>query len=342
RSFKIEGRLKSPAYVAATTRAYRRALDAALHSTDVPHSEQADSLYAMQMAFSRGFSFGWLEGTDHPLLTHGRFGKKRGALAGRIVRCGEGWVELAGMPAMPIAPGDGFVIDAGQDRNEEQGGRIWKVQGNRLFFHGKGSRIDWRFVRPGDLLWKTADPALEKRLYATWCNFARKVEAPSATLDIHFEGRIGAQLTASCRGVTVGSGQPLEAAEKRPLTPEVIEGQFSRMGGTGFSLGKCTYALESGLMLPLSILNRMRRELIEKLPAADAAVATPNRTPLPAPDWSQNFPPLQAADKYKLSVLCREPEQAGTDNFISSQYPGTVRPTVQGSRAYGRWRCRSS
>ena len=307
RSFKIEGRLKSPEYVAATTRAYRRALDAALAGKEVGAVEQADSLYAMQMAFSRGFSFGWLEGTDHPLLTHGRFGKKRGALAGRIVRCGEGWVELAGVPAIPIAPGDGFVIDAGQDRNDEQGGRIWKVQGARLFFHGKGSRIDWRYVRPGDLLWKTADPVLEKRLHATWCNFARKVEAPSSALNIHFEGRIGAQLTATCRGITVGSGQPLEAAEKRPLTAEVIEAQFSRLGGTGYTLGACTYALEEGLMLPLSILNRMRRELVEKLPQEEQQE---EHTPLPLPNWNQEFPPLKAAEKYKLSVLCREPEQA--------------------------------
>ena len=101
RSFKIEGRLKSPEYVAATTRAYRRALDAALAGQSVPQQEQASSLYAMQMSFSRGFSFGWLEGTNHPLLTHGRFGKKRGALAGRIVRVGEGWVELAGVHRRP-------------------------------------------------------------------------------------------------------------------------------------------------------------------------------------------------------------------------------------------------
>ena len=308
RSFKIEGRLKSPEYVAATTRAYRRALDAALVNAEVPKTEQAESLYAMQMAFSRGFSFGWLEGTNHPMLTHGRFGKKRGALAGRIVRCGEGWVELAGMPAMPIAPGDGFVIDAGQDRNDEQGGRIWKVQGTRLYFHGKGSRIDWRFVRPGDLLWKTADPALEKRLHATWCNFARKVEAPSAVLDVHFVGRAGAQLTATCRGIMVGSGQPLEAAEKRPLTRDVIETQFSRLGGTGYSLGRCSYELEDGLMLPLSILNRMRRELVELLPSAE--VGPTELRPLPAPNWQQIFPPLCAAEKYKLTVLCREPEQA--------------------------------
>ena len=306
-SFKIEGRLKSPEYVAATTRAYRRAVDAALAGRPVQAEKRARDLYAMQMAFSRGFSTGWLDGTDHPLLTHGRFGKKRGALAGRIVRCGEGWVELDAAPLITIAPGDGFVIDAGQDRNEEQGGRIWRTQGNRLFFHGKGSRIDWRFVRPGDLLWKTADPALDKYLHGTWCNFERHAATtPGQSLDIHFEGRLGSQLIATCRGITVGSGQPLEPAEKRPLTPETIEAQFSRLGGTGFSLGKCTYTLEKELMLPVSVLNRMRRELVEQLPQAPPA----ERSRVTWQGWSHAFPPLALGKGYKLSVLCREPEQA--------------------------------
>lgn len=308
RSFKIEGRLKSPEYVAATTRAYRRAIDAALQGKTIPSAELGDDLYAMQMSFSRGFSFGWLEGTDHPLLTHGRFGKKRGAPVGRIVRCGEGWVELAGVPAIPIAPGDGFVIDAGQDRNEEQGGRIWKVRGARLFFHGKGSHIDWSSVRPGDLLWKTADPALERRLHATWSNFGRSAQQAADVLDIRFEGRLGGQLTASCRGVMVGSGQPLEPAENRPLTPEVIAGQFGRLGGTGYRLGECRYEVEEGLMLPLSVLNRMRRELVEKLPGAVTAPAA--RPSLNWAGWEGDFAPIKATDKYKLTVLCREPEQA--------------------------------
>ncbi|MBR5186244.1 MAG: U32 family peptidase [Akkermansia sp.] len=306
-SFKIEGRLKSPEYVAATTRAYRRAVDAALAGKPLQAEKRSRDLYAMQMAFSRGFSTGWLDGTDHPLLTHGRFGKKRGALAGRIMRCGEGWVELDAAPLITIAPGDGFVIDAGQDRNEEQGGRIWRTQGNRLFFHGKGSRIDWRFVRPGDLLWKTADPALDKYLHGTWCNFERHAAStPGQSLDIHFEGRLGSQLTATCRGITVGSGQPLEPAEKRPLTPETIEAQFSRLGGTGFSLGKCTYTLEDGLILPVSTLNRMRRELVEKLPQS----STSARSAVTWQGWSHPFPSPSPVKGYKLSVLCREPEQA--------------------------------
>ncbi len=308
RSFKIEGRLKSPEYVAATTRAYRRALDAALAGQGAD-ARRGEDLYAMQMAFSRGFSTGWLDGTDHPLLTHGRFGKKRGALAGRIAACGDHWVELEGELAIPVSPGDGFVIDAGQDRNEEQGGRIWRVQGRTLFFHGKGSRIDWYRVRPGDLLWKTADPALDKRLHATWAGFDRPSAAPVAgVLDVHFEGRMGSQLTATCCGVTVGSGQPLEPAEKRPLTQEVILAQFGRLGGTGYALGSCTFELEEGLMLPLSLLNRMRRELVEKLADAPQAAAIVAREPVA---WvPPAFPPLPEKKSYALSVLCRTAEQA--------------------------------
>ncbi|MBR5186117.1 MAG: U32 family peptidase, partial [Akkermansia sp.] len=51
----------------------------------------------------------------------------------------------------------------------------------------------------------------------------------------------------------------------------------------------------------------MRRELVEKLPQEEQQE---EHTPLPLPNWNQEFPPLKAAEKYKLSVLCREPEQA--------------------------------
>lgn len=309
-SFKIEGRLKTPEYVAATTRAYRRALDAAMKEQGIPPRLRAKDLYAMQMSFSRGFSTGWLDGTDHPLLTHGRFGKKRGALAGRIVRCGDGWAELDALPAIPLSAGDGFVIDAGQDRNREQGGRIWKIEGTRLFFHGKASRIDWRFVRPGNLLWKTNDPALDKELRTAWADFARQSEkaynaGASDALDIHFIGRAGSQLTATSRGFTVGSDIPLEPADKRPLTEESITAQFARLGGTGYTLGRCTFELEEGLILPVSVLNRMRRELVERLGAPSEDTA--ERTPLAWAGWNGSPTPAKG---FKLSVLCREEAQA--------------------------------
>ena len=302
RSFKIEGRLKTPEYVAATTRAYRAALDAALGNCAPEPSEP--HVYAMQMAFSRGFSHGWLEGTDHPRLTHGRFGKKRGVYVGRILRCGSGWVELEDAPSVPLAPGDGFVLDAGQDRNEEQGGRIWKLEGRRLFFHGKGSHIRWNDVQIGQLVWKTADPALEKQLRATWS----RVQPASADTLLHMrvEGKAGKPLTLHCRGVRVQSDMPLQTALKRPLTEETLAAQLGRLGGSGFALGSCECALEGEVMLPLSELNRMRRVLVEQL----AQLVTPQPRRVWVAPATASFPAAQPAQHYELGVLCREPEQA--------------------------------
>ena len=94
KSYKIEGRLKSPEYVAAVTAAYRKALDAACAGIPVDEMVTVRDRYALQMVFSRGFSTGWLDGTDHPRLTHGRYGKKRGAYAGVIMNSGQGWLDI--------------------------------------------------------------------------------------------------------------------------------------------------------------------------------------------------------------------------------------------------------
>ena len=82
RSFKIEGRLKTPEYVSAVTRVYRKALDAAIANDASPITPS--DRYELEMTFSRGLSTGWFAGTNHPYLTHGKFGKKRGPLLGTI------------------------------------------------------------------------------------------------------------------------------------------------------------------------------------------------------------------------------------------------------------------
>src|SRR5258706_654321 len=74
--FKIEGRLKSPEYVAATCQVYRKAIDAVELS---PEDE-----YKLEMTFSRGLYTGWMHGVNHQQLVHARFGKKRGPFVGLI------------------------------------------------------------------------------------------------------------------------------------------------------------------------------------------------------------------------------------------------------------------
>ncbi len=326
KSFKIEGRLKSPAYVAATTRAYRHAIDKALGKSSLTKEassrQKQEDLYAMQMAFSRGFYTGWLDGSNHPALTHGRFGKKRGALAGRIARIGYSAIELESLSDIPIAKGDGFVLDAGEDRNEEQGGRIWKTEENglQLFFHGKASNIDWERVERGQLVWKTSDPALDKLLQQSWSNFPRpKIKSIHATqgnqLDIHLSGMIDSPLTLQCRGITLRSEQPLQLAQKQALTPDSIEKQLSRLGDTPYILGNCSYSIPENAMLPVSQLNAMRRELISKLadaPLSAEDISESKNTIIepPTPQLPKNTLPVAQLAPYRLYALCRDMDQA--------------------------------
>ncbi len=58
---------------------------------------------------------------------------------------------------------------------------------------------------------------------------------------------------------------PLEIAQKRPLTEETLRAQLGRLGETGFELGTLENRLEGQVIVPVSELNRLRRELVEKL-----------------------------------------------------------------------------
>ena len=126
-SFKIEGRLKTPEYVANITRHYRMAIDAAMRGEPVGFSR--DEVREMELSFSRGFSPGWLLGDDHKMLVPALTSAKRGVLLGarnrqrgssnrfRVLKC-----RLDG----PVARGDGIVFDGDREAgNAEQGGRIF-------------------------------------------------------------------------------------------------------------------------------------------------------------------------------------------------------------------------
>src|SRR5689334_22264082 len=110
-SLKIEGRLKSPEYVASITRIYRHALDTLAGeaipelASETPVPPRPQTQYEMEMAFSRGLSTGWFRGINNQELVHARFGKKRGVYLGEVSRIHGERVHL-GLQA-PVKAGDG-------------------------------------------------------------------------------------------------------------------------------------------------------------------------------------------------------------------------------------------
>lgn len=312
RSFKIEGRLKSPEYVAAVTAVYRKALDAAMAGKTEGPMATAEDRYALEMTFSRGLFSGWMHGVNHQQLVGARYGKKRGAYVGRIRQAGRDWVELESVGAA-LKAGDGVVFDTGGDTNEEQGGRVFEVLSGRLTF-AKG-KVNFSRLKPGDRVWKTSDPALDRKLRAT---FEKEADwQPEERLDLAVRGREGEPLEVSGKGVAVTSAMPLVAALKRPLSMESLRDQLGRLGGTGFVLGALSGGVEGEVMLPLSELNRMRRELVDRLkagsaagPEAESGVGNPDKVPAVPADWRASF--WHTPDG-RVAVEPHDGKQAGPD-----------------------------
>ncbi|MDF1656797.1 MAG: U32 family peptidase [Verrucomicrobiales bacterium] len=304
-SFKIEGRLKTPEYVAAVTRAYRKAIDAA-HAGELEVSTPEDH-YELEMAFSRGLSTGWLKGIDNKKLVHARFGKKRGAFVGRITAVGKDWVEVDG--DSEIKKGDGVAFDNGGNTDREQGGRIYEVVKRRLTF--QWDRIKFDQLAVGDRIWKTDDPALNSSLQSTWKR--EHIQGRKTGLSWSILASVGKPMVLrdETHGIEVISTFPLEAAEKRPVSQEYLEKQLGRLGNTAYELKTLTLTLEGEPMCPASELNRMRRAVVEQLDLKTESTLQHRRvTAVTVEDLLPKRNPA-SSEEAELRVLCRTEEQIG-------------------------------
>jgi len=277
-SLKIEGRLKSPEYVANITRVYREALDKTMSSLQSLNSQPsalnfAESRYNLEMGFSRGLYTGWFRGINNQELAHARFGTKRGVFLGQVTRVGRDHVALT--LSAPLKPGDGLVFDAGHPDEKEEGGRVYQVEPNKTetvlrFGHGD---INFSRIKAGDRLWKTNDPELDRRVRATFAGDQIRHRRP---LHLEVHGHAGAPLTLIARDedghvAQADTSIPLALAEKQPLTTERLRDQLGRLGGTPFELGELTNRLEGDVIVSLKELNELRRRIVADLDAQRAA-----------------------------------------------------------------------
>ncbi len=317
-SLKIEGRLKTADYVANVTRFYRDEIDKACAGrTAAPSRERVREL---ELSFSRGFSNGFLSGVNHQELVRGLSPKKRGILLGTVEGVSRGRVSL--LTAAPVKPGDGVVFDQGHPEREELGGRVFEVfTGGQRAATAEGGRVELAFahsldlspVRAGDRVWKTDDPALTKKLRETWEGEEPKRRSP---VDLVVTGRAGERLRAVMRDdagheASAETERPLEAALKRPLGEATLREQLGRMGGSPFELRSLENRLEGDVIVPLSSLNALRRELVERLDALRRDSVRHAVAAAPAlPVLRAAIPRDDSAHPVELSSLARDAAQA--------------------------------
>jgi U32 family peptidase len=244
-SIKIEGRLKGPAYVAATTRLYRAALDSA--------PDEALRRTALQ-TYSRGSGPGWLGGIDHQRLVEGRTCDHRGIQVGVCRAVERGWLRVDGS----LKKGDGIFVEGGWGGEGELGGRVWDVRGE-LVWLGPDVKLHDQLV--GRRVFKNSDPHLPP--------------APPAhkrALSLRVSGALGEKPTFFARSgdaeARVEGEAPLAKALSAPVDEAVLRDKLGGLGDTPFALADFHADWPAGAMVPLSSLKRARRALVEQLLAA--------------------------------------------------------------------------
>ncbi len=281
-----------------------------------------EEIAEMEVAFSRGFCHGWLDGVDHRTLVSGRSSAKRGSLLGEVrgVRGRRIVVELSAA----VRRGDGVVFQGDRSRQAEQGGRVYEIfhkrpsasarqstsagqstsarqstSAEKMGVKKKGDlsqnaaqpakeaaagdlvelafrydAIDFSKIELGQKVWKTDDPRAARRLRKTFADGPPRRRVP---IDLAVEAAVGSPLrvavaTAAGFACRVESPQTLPLAIKHPLSRETLAEQFGRLGDTPYQLRRLEAALDGRAMIPLSVLGKMRHEMIRLL---DAAAAVP-------------------------------------------------------------------
>lgn len=325
-ALKIEGRYKDADYVALTTQAYRQAVDDAWAKRPLSIAPQTE-LY-LEQVYSRGLGPYFITGTNHQTVVKGRSPRHRGVLIGRVTKVLADRVQIQPAPAAKIAPlkaGDGVVFDAADWRSPElpeEGGRVYGVTtlptGQLMVEFGNGA-LNFTRIRPGDLLWRTHDPEVDKATRALLQAGAPRHKQPVRVTVVAAVGaplRMTWQLVAQPHHqVTVESSTPLEPAAQHALDEAYLKDQLGRLGNTPYQLSELTFDCSGQPFAAPSLLNQLRRQAIEQLAAQQqqplpravaeplTVLATLQASSIPTPA------PTPATHEAQLHLLVRTPEQ---------------------------------
>jgi U32 family peptidase len=264
-SLKIEGRMKSPEYVAIVVSTYRRALDAIAAGSWHPSEEELRDLF---LAFNRGFTTGYIFGQRHGRLMGRDAPDNRGLLIGKVTRYDKNQSLALVRPEVPLipVPGDGLLISSRNPR-EETGFAL----NTRPAL--KGGEFLIRVPKPvcaGSEVYLTSSLDLATRARQILAKPPRELRR---LVPIDLEISIRDDGSVSFNGLLMkpdGSTIPvaytpdliLAEAKSQPLTTEMLEQQMRKTGGTPFVIRHLTHRYRGDRFAPVAEINRIRREFL--------------------------------------------------------------------------------
>ncbi|MBE5751292.1 MAG: U32 family peptidase [Clostridiales bacterium] len=245
-SFKIEGRMRRPEYVAAAVRYYKTLLNGGTQT------EKDNALSDLKRTYNRGnYTQGLAFGQDKRLLStaiQGHIGEKVGVVK---VENGKYYVESPFKPSV----GDAFKIL--RDGKEIGGATFGKIDGKRFVVLSKLR------LKNGDGVFITTDTAVNNRVMS-----AKRV----LPVNVRLRFCVGEKACAECGDLRVYSDEVLTAANSRALTSEEVVACFLKTDGLPIEPTFSKIDIQGDIFIAKSQLNAFRRQFYAALYAAKTNV----------------------------------------------------------------------
>ncbi len=265
-SLKIEGRMKSPEYVATVTRIYRKYLD--FIGSDRQYTVKDDDIKDLKSVFNRGgFTKGFIGGDNKLNLMSTDTPSHKGVVCGKVI----GFDERARMVDIKLetALRHGDVIKSNPESDDRT--TVTKIlsDGEKVKYGSAGAVVKIQtsqFWSKGDVVYKVYDKKLMEKAETSYSGKLYKKVPLYAEFFLGF-GKPVQLVVWDDEGnkVEAAGKKPAEGAKKTVLTPERVLDQLESMGNTPFYLARAEIHMEDELFLPVSEINSVRRKAVEAI-----------------------------------------------------------------------------
>ncbi len=265
-SIKIEGRMRSPEYVATVISIYREALDSMSQQNWKPDEHE---VYKLKLAFNRDFTTGYLLENRKTAVMGCETPGNRGLYLGEVVN----YKNKTKKPVVrseikfKLEKGDGIVFISPHSEKKRYGMVLEEnpqYDGDKIFLNTR------RSVETGSKVCITRDASLIKEKEKLIREDQHKLSLP---LDLsvkwdeqnrpfiygEFSGPDGKKYKSRLE-----ADFTMDKAIKSPLSKYEIEKQIRKTGGTPFKIRHLQVDYPGNLFTPISKLNRIRRDFLKK------------------------------------------------------------------------------
>ena len=273
KSFKLEGRMKTPEYVATVTRIYRKYIDLALSDND--YIVDKNDLHDLMLAFNRGgFSKGCLGGDDNHDYVFEEKPSNQGLYIGNISKIDKKNGLISLKTNEPLDIGDTFLVQ--QEDHKYTISEILK-NGSHVKSAAIGDLVTIGRVKGklelGDKVFKINSAIISKEIKEF--NSHEHVKIP---LVANFKALIGKPLELEVASLddpgntyfglstTISNEiQPIEAISN-PISKERLIEQLNKTTDTNFEFKQINIEMDDNIYIPkISSINALRRDALNTL-----------------------------------------------------------------------------